>query len=124
MVDTKSGKAITKLDPQLALFTNDRRIPIQNDETTTIIRRGFSSEETGINLQVNPSYEFDTQRSILLVQLSRGASAYIMGKFASKKDRWCQSVRGCYQAKLPYGSVGAVRLTPTLDLARDRRRAY
>jgi hypothetical protein len=80
----------------------------------------FSSEQTGVNLQVNPSYEFDTQRSILLVQLSRGASAYIMGKFASKKDRWCQLVRGCYQAKLPYGSVGAVRLTPTLDLARGQ----
>jgi len=80
----------------------------------------FSSESIGIDLEIQPSYEFDSKRSVLLVQASRGV-AHLMGKFATKKDRWLQLVRGCYQLNLPSNpTLGAVRITPTLDLARGQ----
>jgi len=80
----------------------------------------FSSERAGVDLQIQPSYEFGSQRSILSVTASRGAAAYLMAKISTKKDRWLQMVKGCYQATLPYASVGAVRVTPTIDLARGQ----
>jgi hypothetical protein len=80
----------------------------------------FSSEKVGIDLDVQPSYEFDSKRSALLVQISKGAKAFLMGKFMTKKERWLQLVRGCYHIDLPYGSVGAIRVTPTMDLSRGQ----
>lgn len=80
----------------------------------------FSSDKLGIDLDVQPSYEFGSERSVLLVQASRGKAAYLMAKFSTKKERWLQLLRGCYQAELPYASVGAVRVTPTWDLARGQ----
>ncbi|KAG7344569.1 hypothetical protein IV203_022577 [Nitzschia inconspicua] len=80
----------------------------------------FSSERLGVELEVQPSYEFKTQQSGVSVRASRGAAAYLMGKFASQGERWLQLVRGCYQTELPYGSVGAVRITPTFDLAQGQ----
>ena len=43
-----------------------------------------------------------------------------MAKIATKKDRWLQTVKGCYQANLPYASVGAVRVTPSVDLVNGK----
>ena len=43
-----------------------------------------------------------------------------MAKIATKKDRWLQMVKGCYQATLPFASVGAVRATPTVDLVKGQ----
>jgi len=80
----------------------------------------FSSEKTGIDLQLQPTHEFGSQQSILSVQASRGAAAYLMATISTKKDRWLQMVKGCYQASLPYASVGAVRVTPSLDLANGQ----
>lgn len=80
----------------------------------------FSSEQTGINLQVQPSHEFGSQRTAVSLQASRGATAYIMAKIANKTDRWLQMVKGCYQANLPYSSVGAFRVTPSVDLTRGQ----
>eukprot|EP00536_Pseudo-nitzschia_multiseries_P011489 jgi/Psemu1/297872/fgenesh1_pm.394_\ len=78
----------------------------------------FSSEKTGINLSVQPTYEVGSQRTTLSIQASRGAAAYLMAKIATKRERWLQMVKGCYQASLPYASVSAVRVTPSLDLAK------
>jgi len=80
----------------------------------------FSSERAGIDLQLQPTYEFGSQQSVLTIQASRGAATYLMAKIASKKDRWLQMVKGCYQATLPYASVGAVRITPSVDLERGQ----
>lgn len=80
----------------------------------------FSSEKTGFDLQVQPTYEFEPQRTTLSIQASRGAATYLMAKIATKTDRWLQMVKGCYQATLPYASVGAVRVTPSLDLVRGQ----
>jgi len=77
----------------------------------------FSSERAGIDLQFQPKHEFESQQSKLSIQASRGAYTYLMANFATKKDRWLQMVKGCYQATLPYASVGAVRVTPSVDLA-------
>mmetsp|Transcript_19085 Transcript_19085/g.41460 ORF Transcript_19085/g.41460 Transcript_19085/m.41460 type:complete len:321 (+) Transcript_19085:267-1229(+) len=78
----------------------------------------FASESTGVNLQVQPTYEFGPKQTTLSIQASRGAAAYVMAKIATKRDRWLQMVKGCYQATLPYASVGAVRVTPSLDLVK------
>lgn len=43
-----------------------------------------------------------------------------MANFATKKDRLLQMVKGCYQATLPYVSLGAVRVTPAVDLTRGQ----
>ncbi|KAL3902280.1 MAG: hypothetical protein SGARI_005919 [Bacillariaceae sp.] len=76
---------------------------------------------SGVDVQVQPSYDVETQQSTLLVQASRGMHMYVMGKLASGKERWLQLVRACYQTDaLPYDSLGAVRVTPTLDLARSQ----
>jgi hypothetical protein len=80
----------------------------------------FSSNKLGVDLEIQPSHDFGSQHSLLVVQASRGAGAYLMAKFATKKERWLQLLRGCYQVELPYASVGAVRVTPTWDLARGQ----
>lgn len=80
----------------------------------------FSSESTGIDLRLQPAHEFGSQQSTVSIQASRGASAYLMAKFATKRDRLLQMVKGCYQKSLPYASVGAVRVTPSVDLARGQ----
>lgn len=80
----------------------------------------FSSNTLGVDLEVQPSYDFGLETSLLSVQASRGAGAYLMAKFATKKERWLQLVRGCYQVELPYASVGAFRVTPTWDLAHGQ----
>lgn len=80
----------------------------------------FSSERTGIDLQVAPSHEFESQQSALSILASRGPTAYVLAKLATKKDRWLQMVKACYQANLPFASVGTVRVTPTVDLAKGQ----
>ena len=80
----------------------------------------FSSKRTGIDLQLQPIHEFASQQSALTIQASRGAAAYLMAKLATKKDRLVQMVKGCYQATLPYATVGAVRVTPSVDFVRGQ----
>jgi hypothetical protein len=71
----------------------------------------------GVNVQVQPSYELRSQRSVWLVQASKGA-AYVMAKLSTSSERWLQLVKGCYQMDLPYASVGGIRITPQYDLQR------
>ena len=90
----------------------------------------FSSKQTGIDLQVQPTYDIGSRRSTLTVQASRGSVATLMAKFGttanSNKDAattsssrsLLETVKGCYQATLPYASVSAVRVTPSVDLIR------
>jgi hypothetical protein len=90
----------------------------------------FSSKQTGIDLQVQPTYDIGSKRSTLTVQASRGSAATLMAKFGTtannNKDNattsssrsLLQTVKGCYQATFPYASVGAVRVTPSVDLIR------
>jgi len=78
----------------------------------------FSTEQTGIDLQIQPTYDIESKRSIITVQASRGPAVTLMAKFSTKKDRWLQTVKGCYQATLPYASVSAIRVTPSVDLNR------
>ena len=93
----------------------------------------FSSKQTGIDLQVQPTYDIGSKRSTLTVQASRGSVATLMAKFgttpnnnkdhtnsssSSSSRSLLQTVKGCYQATLPYASVGAVRVTPSIDLIR------
>ncbi|VEU41620.1 unnamed protein product [Pseudo-nitzschia multistriata] len=80
----------------------------------------FSSEKTGIDLQVQPTYEFGSQQTAVSIRASRGPAAYLMAKIATKRDRWLQMVKGCYQASLPYASVSAVRVTPSVDLVQGQ----
>jgi len=80
----------------------------------------FSSERAGVDLHLQPTHEFGSQESVLSIRASRGAAAYLMAKVATKKDRWLQMVKGCYQADLPYASVGAVRVTPSVDLVNGK----
>jgi hypothetical protein len=75
----------------------------------------------GVDLEMQPSHEFATQQSTLLVQVSRGTRMYLMGKLATHRERWLQLLRACYQNdNLPYEAVGAVRITPTFDLANGQ----
>jgi hypothetical protein len=69
-------------------------------------------------LQLQPTFEFRSKRTNLLVQASRGSS-YLLAKFASKGERWLEFVRGNYQVDLPYASVGGIRITPTFDFRRN-----
>mmetsp|Transcript_2492 Transcript_2492/g.5797 ORF Transcript_2492/g.5797 Transcript_2492/m.5797 type:complete len:320 (+) Transcript_2492:281-1240(+) len=78
----------------------------------------FSSEKTGIDLQVQPTYDVGSQQTVLSIKASRGDAASLMAQIATKKERWLQMIKGCYQATLPYASVGAVRITPSLDLGK------
>lgn len=80
----------------------------------------FSSERAGVDLQLQPMHEFGSKQNTLSILASRGAAAYLMATFATKKERLLQMVKGCYQASLPYASVGAVRVTPTVDLTRGQ----
>ena len=80
----------------------------------------FSSKRTGVDLQLQPMHEFGSQQSTLSIQASRGAAAYLMAKFATKKDRLLQMIKGCYQASLPYASLGDMRVTPSVDLTRGQ----
>ena len=65
------------------------------------------------------------------IQASTGSTAYLMAKLATKRDRWLQLVRGCYQINFNtnnnnYASqppplispppLSAIRVTPTIDL--------
>ena len=90
----------------------------------------FSSKQTGIDLQVQPTYDIGSRRSTLTVQASRGSVATLMAKFGttannnkdaattSSSRSLLETVKGCYQATLPYASVGEVRVTPAVDLIR------
>lgn len=80
----------------------------------------FSSERAGVDLQLQPSHVFGPQQSALSIVASRGPAGYLMAKLATKKNRWLQMVKGCYQANLPFASVGTVRVTPTVDLVRGQ----
>lgn len=80
----------------------------------------FSSERVGVDLQLQPSHEFGSRQSALSILASRGPTAYLIAKLATKKERWLQMVKACYQANLPFASVGTVRVTPTVDLARGQ----
>lgn len=71
----------------------------------------------GIDLDLQPSYEFPSRRSSLLVQVSRG-SAFGLAKFTNTA---LEVIRGCYQQDFSSESpVSAVRLTPTWDVLRRR----
>mmetsp|Transcript_17294 Transcript_17294/g.35548 ORF Transcript_17294/g.35548 Transcript_17294/m.35548 type:complete len:325 (-) Transcript_17294:751-1725(-) len=80
----------------------------------------FSSERIGVDFQLQPTYDFGSKQSFLSVQASKGGTAYLIAKIATKKERWLQMVKGCYQATLPFASVGAVRVTPSVDLAKGQ----
>jgi len=80
----------------------------------------FSSEKVGVDLQLQPSHQFGSKQSSLAIRASKGAAAYLMARLATKTDRWLQMVQGCYQANLPYATVGAVRVTPAIDFVRGR----
>ena len=67
-----------------------------------------------MDVQVQPSYDFRINRSVVLVQVSQGAS-YLMTRFVSKGQRWLEVIKGCYQRDLPYASVGGVRISPAYD---------
>ena len=68
----------------------------------------------GVDLDIQPSYEFKGKRGGLLVQVSKGAT-YCMAKFGNAA---LELIKGCYQMDLPYASVGSVRITPTWDVQR------
>lgn len=80
----------------------------------------FSSRQTGVDLLLKPLHDFGSQNTVLSIQASKGGSAYLLAKIATKKERFLQMVKGCYQANLPYASVGAVRVTPTVDLSNGQ----
>jgi hypothetical protein len=71
-----------------------------------------------VDLQIQPTYEFRSKRSVWLVQASRG-HAYVMTKLVFGREKWLELVRGCYQLDLPYASVGAVRVTPSWDFRKE-----
>eukprot|EP00531_Pseudo-nitzschia_arenysensis_P002858 CAMPEP_0116128068 /NCGR_PEP_ID=MMETSP0329-20121206/7166_1 /TAXON_ID=697910 /ORGANISM="Pseudo-nitzschia arenysensis, Strain B593" /LENGTH=298 /DNA_ID=CAMNT_0003622189 /DNA_START=127 /DNA_END=1020 /DNA_ORIENTATION=+ len=79
----------------------------------------FSSEKVGVDLQLQPYHDLGSKQTAVNIVASRGA-ALLMARLATKTDRWLQMVKGCYQANLPYATVGAVRVTPALDLVRGR----
>ena len=77
-----------------------------------------SNNNDGIDLQIQPSYEFRNQKGSLLLQASKGGPSHLMGRLATRGERWLEIVRGCYQLDLPYASVGGLRITPSFDFRR------
>jgi hypothetical protein len=102
-----------------------------------------------LDLQIQPSYEFSDETTVggihtgptgggraeCSILASTGTTAYLMAKFSTKRDRWLQLIRGCYQinfrninsnkkdnalilspSSLPPPTLSAVRITPTIDL--------
>lgn len=68
-----------------------------------------------IELDVLPTYEVKSERTTLMLQISKGAAIYGMAKF---RNMALEMIRGCYQVDLPYASVGAIRVTPTWNVLR------
>ena len=136
---------------------------------------GNRSTRNTLDLQIQPSYEFFGESSVggtdngysaigsgsgsgsrqrggggggraeCSILASTGATAYLMAKFSTKRDRWLQMVRGCYQINfqnnrndgsssrtiqsystnplldsLEPPPLSAVRITPTVDLNRGQ----
>ena len=90
--------------------TDDGDGPSSSSSTSTSLKM-----LNGMNLKLQPSYEFRTKRGQLLVQVSKGTS-YIVSQFVTKGERWLNVIKGCYQNdSLPYATIGAIRVTSTYD---------
>eukprot|EP00529_Nitzschia_sp_RCC80_P019776 CAMPEP_0113501516 /NCGR_PEP_ID=MMETSP0014_2-20120614/33002_1 /TAXON_ID=2857 /ORGANISM="Nitzschia sp." /LENGTH=435 /DNA_ID=CAMNT_0000396121 /DNA_START=20 /DNA_END=1327 /DNA_ORIENTATION=+ /assembly_acc=CAM_ASM_000159 len=145
------------------------RIPLKsatsNRRDAGGITRGGRSTGNALDLQIQPSYEFFGEtalggtdngytavgsgggrgggRAECSILASTGKTAYLMAKFSTKRDRWLQVVRGCYQINFQNKNNGssrtiqsystnplldslappplsAVRITPTIDLNRGQ----
>jgi hypothetical protein len=69
-------------------------------------------------LQLEPSYEVRSGRTNLLVRVSRGAS-YALARLGSQQKNVLESVRASVLFNLPYASVSSIRLTPSIDFAKQ-----
>jgi hypothetical protein len=71
----------------------------------TYVEGAAKFRKGAIELDSLPSYEVKSERTTVILQLSRGA-IYGMLKFGNTA---LEAIRGCYQVNLPYASVGAIR---------------
>lgn len=69
------------------------------------------------DLQIQPTYDFKSQSSQLLVQAGRGSS-FALARLTTRGRRYLDFVKASYHAHLPFSSVGSVRLTPSFDFAK------
>jgi hypothetical protein len=86
----------------------------QNRRLPSFVEGDARFSARGVEVAVQPYHEFRSKRTLLLVQVSRGAT-YVMTKFVRGS---LELIRGCYQVDLPYASVGGVRITPTWDVQK------
>ena len=89
----------------------------QNKHLPSFVEGDAKFSKAGYNVEVQPTYDLKSHRSQWLIQASRGAT-YVMAKLSSAGDRWLDVIKGCYQANLPYASVGGIRITPQYDVVK------
>jgi len=70
------------------------------------------------DLLVQPTYEVKSGQTSVIVQASRGAN-YVLARLASQQRNLLQALRGSVLFSLPYASIIAVRLAPSVDLSRN-----
>jgi hypothetical protein len=87
----------------------------QMKRAPTFLEGGVKFRKGDVELDILPTYQVKSQRTTLMLQVSKGPNLFGMAKF---RDAALELIRACYQIDLPYASVGAIRVTPTWNVMR------